>query len=54
MVITRNQMILDLTTPLTEKYAYKNPSQRKDWGHLLIIPKFYLIILKRVLGEYFS
>ena len=25
-------MILDLTTPLTEKSAYKNPRQREAWG----------------------
>ena len=34
----RNKMILDLTAPLTEKSAYKNPNQREAWGHLLITP----------------
>ena len=33
MVKSRNQMILDLTTPLTEKSTYKNPSQREAWGY---------------------
>ena len=32
MVKSRNQMILDLTASLTEKYAYKNPSQKEAWG----------------------
>ena len=32
MVVSRNQMILDLTTPFLEKYVYKNPSQREAWG----------------------
>ena len=25
-------MILDLTTPLTEKFVYKVPGQREAWG----------------------
>ena len=36
-------MILDLTTPLTEKYAYKNPSQIEAWGHFyysIIVPDY--------------
>ena len=55
MVKSRNQMILDLTGPLTEKYFYKVPSQRKAWGSLLYFWShyFYLIIPKRVLGEHF-
>ena len=55
MVKSRNQMILDLTAPLTEKSVYKVPSQREAWGYL---PSFWEslfgpIILKRVLGEHF-
>ena len=34
MVISRNQMIIDLTAPFPEKYVYKNPSQREAWGSL--------------------
>ena len=30
-VKSRNQMILGLTTPLTEKYTYKDPSKREAW-----------------------
>ena len=30
-VKSRSQMILDLTAPLTEKYAYKEPSKREAW-----------------------
>ena len=37
-VKSRNQMILDLTAPLTEKYAYKGLSQREAWGSL---PSFW-------------
>ena len=33
-------MILDLTSPLIENYAYKNPSQRDAWG-----PFYYSIIV---------
>ena len=33
-------MILDLTTPLTEKSTYKNPRQREAWG-----PFYYSIIV---------
>ena len=37
MVKSRNQMILDLTAPLTEKYAHKNPSQREAWGSSIFL-----------------
>ena len=55
MVKSRNQMILDLTAPLTKKFIYKVPSQREAWGSL---PSFWeslfcLIFLKKVLGEHF-
>ena len=32
-VISRIQMILDLTAPFLEKYVYKDPSQRESWGY---------------------
>ena len=32
MVKSRNEAILDLTAPLTEKSAYKVLSQGKAWG----------------------
>ena len=41
MVKSRNQMILDLTAPLTEKSDYKVLSQREAWGSL---PCFGVII----------
>ena len=55
MVESRNQRILDLTAPLTEKYVYKVPSQREAWGsHLSFLESsLCLIIFKRVLGEHF-
>ena len=36
-------MILDLTTPLTKKFAYKYPRQREAWGSFdySIIPPDY-------------
>ena len=34
MVKSRNQMILDLIAPLTEKSVYKVTSQREAWGSL--------------------
>ena len=34
MVISINEMILDLTTPLIENSSYKNPSQREAWGYI--------------------
>ena len=47
-------MILDLTTPLNKKYSYKDTSQREAWGSSIFLDSlFYLIILKRVIGEYF-
>ena len=33
-VKSRNEAILDLTSPLTEKSVYKVPSQREAWGSL--------------------
>ena len=30
-------MILDLTSPLTEKSTYKNPSQREDCGSSMFL-----------------
>ena len=42
MVKSRNQMIRDLTAPLTKKFVYKFPSQREAWGYL---PYFGVIIL---------
>ena len=42
MVKSRNQMILDLTAPLTEKYVYKVPIQREARGSL---PSFGVLIL---------
>ena len=55
MVKSRNQRILDLTIPWTEKSVYKVPSQREAWGSLPSFWEslFYLINLKRVLGEHF-
>ena len=56
MVKSRNQGFLDLTTPLTEKYAYKDSSQEKAWdsdflgGELL----FCLFLLSSVFLENFS
>ena len=47
MVKSRNQMILYLTAPLTEKYVYKFPSQREAWGSL---PSFQ----NHILHVYFS
>ena len=32
MVTSRNQMILDLISPIPENYVYKNTSQREAWG----------------------
>ena len=32
MVISRNQMILDLTAPFPENSIYKESRQREDWG----------------------
>ena len=43
MVKSRNQMILDLTAPLTEKSPYKNPIQREAWGSSILFG--YSIIL---------
>ena len=31
-VISRNQMILDLTTPFPKNHIYKDSSQREAWG----------------------
>ena len=45
-------MILYLTAPFPKKFVYKNQAKERP-EDLLIIPKFYLIILKRVLGEHF-
>ena len=36
-------MILDLIAPLTEKYSYKNPSEREAWGYFcysIILPDY--------------
>ena len=54
-VKSRNESILDLTAPLTEKSSYKVSSQGKDWGpHLsfgvIILP---ILFLKWILGEQF-
>ena len=38
-------MILDLTAPLTKKYAYKNPSQREAWG------SFYCSIILHIYSQ---
>ena len=55
MVKSRNQMILDLTAPLTEKSVYKFPIQEEAWGSLPYFwdSLFCVIILKIVLGEQF-
>ena len=45
-------MILDLTAPFPENHVYGQAKERL--GDLLIIPWFYLIILKIVLGGHFS
>ena len=45
-VNSRNQMILDLTSPLTKNSVYKVPSQREAWGSL---PYFWLIIISSCL-----
>ena len=45
-------MILDLTAPLNEKYAYKNPSKREAWGSFcdsIILPDYS----QESLGEHF-
>ena len=34
MLISRNQMILDLIAHFREKCVYKNASQREAWGYL--------------------
>ena len=54
-VKSRNQMILDLTTPLNEIFFYKVPRQREAWGSLPVLESlfFCVIIIKRVLGEHF-
>ena len=36
-VKSRNQMILDLTSPLTENSSYKNPSQKEAWGSSIFL-----------------
>ena len=36
MVKSRNQMIIDLTAPLTKNSAYKNLSQREAWRPFLL------------------
>ena len=48
-VKSRNEAILDLTAPLTEKYVYKVPSQREAWRpyHTFLESLFYLLIIKR-------
>ena len=33
MVISRKQMILDLTVPFPKIFVYKDPIQREDWGY---------------------
>ena len=53
MVISGTQMILDLTAPFPKSLSIKNQANLTV-GDLLIIPSFYLIILKRVLREHFS
>ena len=35
------------------EYLYKDSSQREALGSFWITPSFYMIILKRVLGEHF-
>ena len=40
MVISRKQMILDLTAPFPKMSFYKYPSQREAWGSF-----YYSIIL---------
>ena len=43
MVISRKQMILDLTAHFLEKFVYKDPNQREDWGsfdYSIILPYY--------------
>jgi len=40
-VKSRNQMILGLTTPLTEKYTYKDPSKREAWESSIFLAIHY-------------
>ena len=45
-------MILDLTVPLTENFAYKNPSQREAWGSLPSLwSHYYVELFSRVYLE---
>ena len=56
MIKSRNQGFLDLTTPLTEKYVYKESSQEKAWGFLFLSRRIIILpifSLKCFLGEIF-
>ena len=54
-VKSRNETILYLTAPLTEKSVYKVSILREAWGSYLSFCEsfFCLLILKRVFGENF-